>query len=71
LADSTQLNFTSERLAREINDSFAKKVEHVVVFFYVKSHRAVYGVAAVSKPIEMVPVPYSPLIFGNEAYVSN
>jgi hypothetical protein len=53
-----------ERMAREINDSFAKKVDHVLIFFYVKSHRAIYGVASVPAPIEMRPSPYSPLIFG-------
>ena len=56
-------SLAAERMAREINDSFAR-VEHVIIFFYVKSHRAVYGVATVPGPIEMRPSPYSPLIFG-------
>jgi hypothetical protein len=51
-------------MAREINEAFSKRVEHVIIYFYVKSHRAVYGVAAVPGPIEMRPSPYSPMIFG-------
>ena len=51
-------------MALEINEAFRKNTEQVIIFFYVKSHRAIYGVATVPAPIEMRPSPYSPLIFG-------
>ena len=53
-----------------MNDAFAKGAQQVIIYFFVKSHRAIYGVASLQHPINMMPAPYSPLIYGRTIMIS-